>query len=164
MAKNIVERVNPTTPEQDGKPNSPEVPDVITKPGSFKKILHLRLKHDVDLLTGLTEACAAEGIANGVILTGIGSVRNYHVHVVSNRDFPSKNLFIEDSEQPADVLNLNGYIINGKVHAHITLSDKDIAFGGHLEEGTSVFTFAIATVGVLEDEVDLSGFDDKTLR
>ena len=27
-------------------------------------------------------------IKNAVILAGIGSVRNYHFHTVSNRDFP----------------------------------------------------------------------------
>ena len=164
MEKKITETVNATTPEQDGKSNSPDVPEVMLRGGGFEKIIHLRFKHDTDLLSGLREAVETEKIENAVILTGIGSVRGYHTHVVSNRDFPSKNIFIEDLEKPADVLNVNGYIINSKVHAHITLSDKDIAFGGHLEEGTAVFTFAIVTLGILGPAADLSGFDDKTLR
>jgi hypothetical protein len=32
--------------------------------------------------------------------------------------------------------------------------------GGHLEPGTTVFTFAIITLGVLEDGVDLTRFDE----
>jgi predicted DNA-binding protein with PD1-like motif len=59
---------------------------------------------------------------------------------------------------------MNGYIINGAIHAHITLANPDKAFGGHLEPGTNVFTFAIVTIGVLNDSIDLSRVDDKTYR
>ena len=37
-----------------------------------------------------------EKIKNGVILSGIGSVRGYHIHQVGNRTFPSKNIFVKD--------------------------------------------------------------------
>jgi hypothetical protein len=46
----------------------------------------------------------------------------------------------------------------------MTLANPEKAFGGHLEPGTNVFTFAIVTVGVLNDGVDLSRVDDKTYR
>jgi len=46
----------------------------------------------------------------------------------------------------------------------MTLANPDKAFGGHLEPGTSVFTFAAITLGVLDDKADLSRLDDKTLR
>jgi predicted DNA-binding protein with PD1-like motif len=59
---------------------------------------------------------------------------------------------------------MNGYVIDGRVHAHITLADGDRAFGGHLEPDTNVFTFAIVTLGVLREDVDLSRVDDKTYR
>ena len=59
---------------------------------------------------------------------------------------------------------MNGYVIDGKLHAHITLANPDKAFGGHLEPGTTVFTFAIVTLGVLGDETDLRQVDDKSYR
>jgi hypothetical protein len=59
---------------------------------------------------------------------------------------------------------MNGYIINGKVHAHLTMTDADRGFGGHLEPGTNVFTFAVVTVGVFGGNLDLSRVDDKTYR
>jgi hypothetical protein len=46
----------------------------------------------------------------------------------------------------------------------VTLATADKAFGGHLEPGTEVFTFAIVTIGVLNDKADLSRVDDKTYR
>jgi predicted DNA-binding protein with PD1-like motif len=65
---------------------------------------------------------------------------------------------------PADIVSVNGYVIDGRVHAHLTMTDADKAFGGHLETGTSVFTFAVVTVGVFKDGIDLSRVDDKTYR
>jgi hypothetical protein len=55
---------------------------------------------------------------------------------------------------------MSGFVIGGRVHAHITLANPDKAFGGHLEPDTTVYTFAIVTLGVLEDGLDLSQIDD----
>jgi hypothetical protein len=46
----------------------------------------------------------------------------------------------------------------------MTMANADKAFGGHLEPGTNVFTFAIVTVGVLPDSLDLTKLDDKSYR
>ena len=105
-----------------------------------------------------------EKIKNAVILAGAGSVRNYNFHVVSNRTFPSKNIYVSDPTGPADIAGMNGYVIDGRVHAHLTMTNADRAFGGHLEAGTTVFTFAVVTLGVFTDDMDLSRVDDKTLR
>ena len=105
-----------------------------------------------------------KGVIPAVILAGVGSVRGYQIHQVSNRTFPSKNMFVKDPTAPADLIGMNGYVIDGKVHAHMTLANPEKAFGGHLEPGTSVFTFAIVTLGVLDKGADLSGMDDKTYR
>jgi predicted DNA-binding protein with PD1-like motif len=105
-----------------------------------------------------------EKIQNAVILSAAGGVRGYHIHQVSNRDFPSNNMFVKDPTMPADQISMNGYIVNGKIHAHMTLATPEKAFGGHLEPGTEVFTFAIITVGVLDKNSDLSRIDDKTYR
>ena len=65
---------------------------------------------------------------------------------------------------PADILGMNGYVLNGRVHPHITLSSGEHAFGGHLEPGTNVFTFALVTVGILSTDADFSRLDDQTYR
>lgn len=158
------EITKPTTEHDDSKANSAAVPDVYAIPGNFQRIVVLRFKYKTDLLAALKKAVAQEKIKNAVILAGAGSVRGYHVHVVSNRDFPSKNMMVKDPTQPADIVSMNGYMINGRVHAHITLADEEKAFGGHLEPGTEVFTFAVVTIGVFSDDVDLARVDDKTYR
>jgi predicted DNA-binding protein with PD1-like motif len=153
-----------TTPADDSKANSDKVPDVYAISGQFARILVLRFKYQADLLAGIESMVKQHKIRNAVILAGAGSVRNYQVHSVSNRTFPSKNTYTKDPTAPADIVSMNGYIINGAIHAHMTMTTADNAFGGHLEPGTNVFTFAIVTVGVFGDSVDLSRIDDKTYR
>ena len=152
------------TPAEDAKANSDSVPDVYAISGHFDRILIFRFKYHTDLLGGFEKMVKQEKIRNAVILSAVGGVRGYQIHQLSNRDFPSKNMFEKDPTQPADLIGMNGYIVNGKIHAHMTLATPDKAIGGHLEPGTEVFTFAIVTVGVLNDGVDLSRIDDKTYR
>lgn len=158
------EVTRPTTPADDAKPNSDTVPEVYAISGQFDRVLILRFKYQTDLLAGLESMVKKHKIRNAVILSGIGSVRSYHFHVISNRTFPSKNMHVKDPTTPADLVSMNGYVIDGRVHAHMTLSNADKAFGGHLEAGTEVFTFAVVTIGVLNDRTDLSRIDDKTYR
>ncbi len=153
-----------TTPVDDSKANSDKVPDVYAISGNFERVLVLRFKYQADLLAGLERMVKENKIKNAVILAGAGSVRNYQIHSVSNRTFPSKNTYVKDVTAPADIISMNGYIIDGKIHAHMTMANAEKAFGGHLEPGTDVFTFAIVTVGVLGDGVNLSRLDDKTYR
>lgn len=151
-------------PADDTKPNSDRVPDVYAISGQFDRIVVLRFKFGTDLLAGIEKMVQQEKIRNAVILAGAGSVRGYQVHQVSNRDFPSKNMFVKNPTQPADMIGMNGYIINGKIHAHMTLATPDHVFGGHLEPGTEVFTFGIVTIGVMKAGTDFSRLDDKTYR
>jgi predicted DNA-binding protein with PD1-like motif len=59
---------------------------------------------------------------------------------------------------------MSGMVMNGKIHPHITLANAEKAFGGHLEPNTEVFTFAVITLGVLDDKMDMSRFDDSSYR
>lgn len=159
------EQVNAATnPADDLKPNSAKVPEVYAVSGQFDRVVVLRFKFGADLLAGMEKIVKEQKIRNAVILSGAGSVRGYQVHQVSNRDLPSKNMFVKDPTSPADLIGMNGYVIEGKIHAHMTLATPDRAFGGHLEPGTEVFTFGIITLGVMKDGIDFSHLDDKSYR
>ncbi len=158
--KEITNAPNPA----DIKANSSQVPDAYAVTSQFERVLIFRFKYETDLLAGMENMVKVNKIRNAVILAGAGSVKGYHVHQVSNRTFPSKNMYVKDPTAPADMIGMNGYIMDGRIHAHMTLANPDKAFGGHLEPGTSVFTFAIVTVGVLPDSADISRLDDKTYR
>jgi len=150
-------------PADDAKENSSAVPDVYALNGHFDRIVVLRFKYKADLLAGLEKMAKQEHIQNGVILSALGSVRGYQIHQVSNRTMPSQDTFETNPTQPADIASMNGYVVNGRIHAHITLSTPDRTMAGHLEPGTEVFTFAVVTIGVMND-TDLKLVDDKTYR
>jgi predicted DNA-binding protein with PD1-like motif len=153
-----------TTPAEDSKPNSSQVPDVYAVSGHFERVLVFRFKYKTDLLAGLESMVKQYKIRNAVILSAFGSVRNYHVHAVSNRTFPSKDTYVQDPTAPADIIGMSGAVVDGVLHPHIVLATPDHAFGGHLEPGTNVFTFAVVTMGVFGGDTDLRRVDDKTYR
>jgi predicted DNA-binding protein with PD1-like motif len=158
------EETRASSPSDDTKPNSNTIPDVYAMNGQFECVVVLRLKYDVDLLTGLETMVKQEKIHNAVILSGIGSVRGYHIHSVINRTFPTKVAYVKDPTASADIVSMNGYVIDGRVHAHMMMANDDRSFGGHLAAGTPVFTFAIVTLGVFKDGIDLSRVDDRAYR
>ena len=151
-------------PAEDARENSNKVPDAYTVTTMFKRVVIVRVKYKADLLAGIENMIKQEKIKNAIFLSAMGSVRGYRIHVVNNREFPSKDLFVSDPTAPADIVSVGGYVMNGRVHAHITLANGEKAFGGHLESGTSVFTFASITLGVVDDDADFSHLDDKTYR
>jgi uncharacterized protein len=156
--------VNPSpNPADDAKANSDQVPDVYAITGHFDRVVVLRFKYQTDLLAGLQKMVKQENIRNGVILSAIGSVRSYQLHQVSNRTLPSHDTFEKDPTGAADLVSMNGFVIEGKLHPHITLATPDKVIAGHLEPGTEVFTFAIVAIGVMND-VDFRRLDDKSYR
>ncbi len=158
------EVVKATTPEQDAKALDPAVPDSLSVTTQFERVVMIRCKNQADLLAEIEKQTQTLNIRNAVILSGIGSALSTHYHMVTNRTFPSKNTYFETKATSADIISMNGYILAGRVHAHITFANPERAYGGHLESGTKVFTFAIVTIGVLPDNIPVERFDDKTLR
>jgi predicted DNA-binding protein with PD1-like motif len=150
-------------PADDAKANSAAVPDEYTLTGHFDRIVVVRLKYKANLLDGLKKAVADEHIQNGVILSAVGSLRGYEIHTVANREMPSKDTYMKNPTQPVDLVSMNGYVINGHIHAHMTIATPDRVIAGHVEEGNEVFTFAVVTIGVMNG-TDLSRVDDKTYR
>src|SRR5450759_5855309 len=108
-------------PADDAKGLSDKVPDVYAIPTQFERVVVLRFKFDTDLLAGLEKMVKQQKISNAIILSGMGSVRGYQVHQVSNRTFPSKNIFVRNPTEPADILGMSGFIANGIIHPHICL-------------------------------------------
>ena len=123
---------------------------------SIKNLILIRLNPGDDILASLQEAVKKSDIKNAVILSGVGSARSHHFHVVGTRENPPRNDFTK-GEKASDIVNINGFIIDGRVHAHIIHSGVEIAFGGHLESGVEVLTFACITLA--EVDYDFSNFD-----
>jgi predicted DNA-binding protein with PD1-like motif len=121
------------------------------------KTVVLKVESGEDLLAGITEGVKEAGIRTGIIINGIGSVSRYHLHVVETSNLPPGNVYWKDTA-PFDLDVINGYIIDGRVHAHVAVSNEKATFGGHLESGCEVLTFCVVTVAEVGD-ADFSQLD-----
>jgi predicted DNA-binding protein with PD1-like motif len=110
-----------------------------------ERMIYVRADSGEDLLGALDDAVEREGIQNGAILCGVGSLSAYHVHVVGTAQLPPENTHVR-GEGPFDILTVTGGILDGRVHAHLTISDDKVATGGHIHEGCTVLTFAIVLI------------------
>ena len=128
----------------------------------FDRIEIIQMKPGTDMLEGLNTVIEEKKIKNAVILAGIGSVTEYHYHVVSDRNLPPAQEFPKASVA-MDLVSVQGYILNGRVHAHISLSDENSMVGGHLEKGTKALTFFVITIGILPDNLDIKNLDSYKL-
>lgn len=130
---------------------------MVSQAGKIKRIIMVRINPDEDVLLSLRQAVKNHDIQNAVILAGIGSAKRSHFHVVTSNELPPTAGYPK-SEQPLDVTAMQGFIIDGRVHAHISFSDERNGFGGHLEEGCVALTFVVLILGELA-EVNLTDWD-----
>lgn len=143
---------HPKPPPDDLRANDPKVPDAYAISGHFIRIVVMRMKFQTDLLHGMEKLVKQEKIRDGVILSGIGSLRGYRVHSVSSRDLPPTDTFVSNPKAPANLNGMNGYIVDGAIHAHVTMAVNagQGTVSGHLEPCCEVLTYAIVTIGVLD--------------
>jgi predicted DNA-binding protein with PD1-like motif len=124
----------------------------------FEDVIIIRFDPNEDLLLAFNKYITDKKIKNAVILNGIGSSKSYSYHVVSSSDIPPKELYPK-ADKALDIISLQGFILDGRVHAHIVFSDEKISFGGHLEKGVILLTFAIITIGIINSDADISRWD-----
>jgi predicted DNA-binding protein with PD1-like motif len=120
-------------------------------------MIMIRVDPGEDLLDALQRAVADHGVQNGVFVSGAGSIRRYHFHVVSSTDLPPDNAFVE-GDGAFDIVAITGFVLGGRVHAHITITDDTSTLGGHLEPGCEVLTFAMVALAETPAQ-DLSSWD-----
>ncbi|MCS7222574.1 MAG: DNA-binding protein [Anaerolineae bacterium] len=116
-----------------------------TQSAEPRRLIIVRLDSGDDILQSIRAAVQEHHIRHGLILSGVGSINRYHIHVVETPELPPRDLFIQ-GEGPFDILSLNGLILNGRVHAHITFANTEKAMGGHLEEGCRILTFGVVVL------------------
>ena len=156
---------NPSpNPKDDSKANSSAVPDTYALTGQFDRIVVIRLKNKANLLDGMDK------VVQGAAHPKRRDPLRRSVHCVATRFIPypiaicpRQDTYCEESDAAVDLVSMNGYVINGRIHAHMTLATPDRVIAGHVEEGNEVYTYAIVTIGVMNG-TNLDKIDDKTYR
>ena len=122
-----------------------------------QRFLMVRADPGEDLLQVLEGAVKGKNIQNGAILSGVGSLTAYHVHVAGTPSLPTTDEHFR-GEGAFDIVSLTGAILGGKVHPHMTFANEQKAMGGHVHEGCTVLTFAIILIAELSGP-SLAGWD-----
>jgi predicted DNA-binding protein with PD1-like motif len=101
---------------------------------SVERIHILRIDPGEDVLESIRRFLQEANVRQAVVLGGYGTLAAYHLHWVAHNRIPTENLF-RRGEGGLELLSMNGLVVEGEPHIHITLSTPEGAFGGHLEPG-----------------------------
>ena len=113
------------------------------------RVVQFRIKPGSDLLQAIAEALAAEGVRNGIFVSGLGALRkavfrNLKVFPEKFPVTPEDRLYLEITA-PMELVSLTGWVApraDGavEIHAHFAAStvrdETVVTLGGHLTEGT----------------------------
>lgn len=94
----------------------------------------LRLDPGEDVLAAINQFIQEAGLQQAIVMGGYGTLAAYHLHWVTHNRIPTDNSFLR-GEGGIEVLSMNGLVVEGQPHIHISLSTPTGAFGGHLEPG-----------------------------
>ena len=90
------------------------------------------------LLESINEAIKTYNIRDGVVVSGIGTLKQCHMHYVNTTSFPAENRFYVVDE-PLEIGSISG-----------SIADYE-AYSGHIEEGCEVLYLAEVLVMKLSD-------------
>ena len=127
--------------------------------GKIGRVVAFRLSPGEDLLEGLTEACKTHELNNGLILTGIGSLRS--ARFFNPIPLPDRKIGHGYGDPialhgPIELVSTSGMVCKGDkgetlFHVHCNFSDANgNGWGGHLIDGNRVLITADFVLGEVE--------------
>jgi predicted DNA-binding protein with PD1-like motif len=101
------------------------------------RVVVLNLMRGEPLLESVISGLAGFGIRDAIITSAIGSLQKAVFHRVTGME-PSPVDEYVTVEKPIELASLQGVVVDGAPHFHMTLSDLGTTYTGHLEKGTIV--------------------------
>lgn len=113
----------------------------------YGRHLVIHLCKGEDILKGIIDKCEELGIRNAIVVSGIGSLRQAVYHRIADiADDPTNEYLTIPG--PTELCGLQGLILDGQPHLHISCCNREKAFGGHMEPGCEVQY--LAEIGIIE--------------
>ncbi len=138
--------------------------------GTFGKIIPIRLKTHTDVTNGLKALCEENGIKQGAVLFGIGSIRKLTYQVLAPKPETKMGAGYTDPQEvpgPIEIVDMHGIVFQSEegqtlLHLHGTFSDKEGAvYGGHMTAGGNpVLATLDAVVAEIPDVKMVRQMDD----
>lgn len=104
---------------------------------TFGRGIVLHFTKGEDILKGILEECKRLHVNDAIVTGGIGSLRKFAFHRIADTKDDPTNEYIT-IEGPMELSALNGMILDGEPHLHITVCDREKCYGGHMELGCEV--------------------------
>ena len=118
---------------------------------SQTQLLMVGLEPGEMLLESLQKVIESHGVKNGVVVSGIGTLKTCRMHYILHTRFPPEDE-IMTLVKPLELVSVNGLIADGEPHLHITVScGKDEVYAGHLEPGSEVLYLAEIAMLVFDE-------------
>jgi predicted DNA-binding protein with PD1-like motif len=90
------------------------------------------------LLESIQEAIRKHDIRNGVVVSGIGTLKTCQIYCITHTNFPSTTKFFT-LERPLELVSVSGIIADGNPHLHVVVSCGETeVWAGHLEPKSEV--------------------------
>ena len=114
------------------------------------RILILHLTKGEKLLESIQQETQRLGIQNAVVMSGIGAMRQVGYHYITTTEDFATNQYVT-TKGPIELGSVQGLILDGEPHLHISSADPDRPFIGHLENDTEVQYLAEITIAEILD-------------
>lgn len=123
------------------------------------RIIIIHLSKGEDILTSVQSQIKQLNIQNAILVSAIGSLRCARLHAITTlEDLPTNQYF--NYQSPIELGSAQGLIIDGEPHFHLTISDSERVYTGHMEPGCEVQY--LAELAILElPEVPITRKNDE---
>ena len=125
---------------------------------NFGKVHVLRIDRGEYLLESIESFIDGNNIKNAAVLSAIGTLDYCVMHMVMTTTLPPVDHFVKWEDKPLEIASINGVIADGSPHLHMTVSNHEYAYAGHLEHGCRILYLCEIVIAEME------GFDFKRIR
>jgi predicted DNA-binding protein with PD1-like motif len=132
------------------------------------KMVATRLREGQDLKQSIEKLVAAMNISAATVISAVGSLSAATLRMAGAEAAAQD---VRTLKGPFEVVSLTGNIGPGRIHLHMSISDKDgHVIGGHVKEGCTVHTtielvLAVEDTLVFGEETDpQTGFGELSIR
>lgn len=109
------------------------------------RVVILNLSKGEKLLESITAEVQRLKIKDAVVMSGIGAMRKVGYHAITTTEDIATNKYMT-VEGPIELGSIQGLIIDGEPHLHISSADLKYSYIGHLENDTEVQYLAEITI------------------
>ncbi len=117
--------------------------------GNTKRVI-VRLDTGDLLLESLEQVIREADIRNGVVVSGIWTLSDTRIHMVTTTTYPAIEIYPEWKDVPMELSSISGIIADYSPHLHMVFSDTEKTYSGHLEHGCKTLYLCEIVIEVFE--------------